>query len=219
MIRVDRRMERPEGQGMGTLVGVTIVVATFGDPSYREMAERVAIPSAEATECPVIPVHGDTIHGARNAGLAQVETEWIIYLDADDELEPGYVDAMLAGVADVRVPRVRYVTEGQPTPDPVMPKVVWPRHRHRHPACTQACLVDGNWIVIGALARTQLLRDVGGWRDYAWEDWDAWLRCHLAGATITPCPDAIYRANRRPGSRGDYTAAEALAGHRAVAAV
>jgi glycosyltransferase involved in cell wall biosynthesis len=197
---------------------VSIVVATFGDESYRELAERVAIPSAEATGCPVIPVHGDSIHGARNTGLAQVETPWVIYLDSDDQLEPGYVDAMLAGTGDVRPPRVRYVTPGQQPPAPVMPKVVnGPRHR-RHPACTQACLPDGNWIIIGALARTQLLRDIGGWRDLGWEDWDCWLRCHLAGATITPCPDAIYRANRRPNSRGGYTAAESLAHHRAVAA-
>jgi glycosyltransferase involved in cell wall biosynthesis len=196
---------------------VTIVVATFGDPSYQQMAETVAVPSARATGCPVVAVHGDSIHGARNAGLAAAETEWVIYLDSDDELEPGYVDAMLAGRGDVRVPRVRYVTEGEPVPDPRMPKVVGPRHR-RHVECTQSCLVDGNWIVIGAMARTQLLRDIGGWRDLGWEDWDLWLRCHLAGAVITPAPGAVYRANRRPGSRGGYTPAESLAHHRAVAA-
>jgi glycosyltransferase involved in cell wall biosynthesis len=197
---------------------VSIVVATFGDDSYRTMAEQVAIPSAEATGCPVIPVHGDTIHGARNTGLEQVLTEFVIHLDSDDQLEPGYVDAMLAGTGDVRVPRVRYVTPGQPEPAPVMPRVVNGRRHRRHPACTQACLVDGNWIVIGAMASTQLLRDIGGWRDYGWEDWDVFLRCHLAGAVILPCPDAIYRANRRANSRGGYTAAESLAHHRAVAA-
>jgi glycosyltransferase involved in cell wall biosynthesis len=198
------------------MADVSIVVATFGDPSYQEMAQRVAIPSAEVTGCPVIPVHGDTIHGARNAGLDQVETEWVIYLDADDELEPGYVPTMLAGTGDVRVPIVRYVTAGQPEPAPVMPRVVGLRHRGH--ACTQACLVDGNWIVIGAMARTQLLRDIGGWRDLGWEDWDCWLRCHLAGAVITPRPDAVYRANVRSGSRGKYSPAESLMHHRAVAA-
>jgi glycosyltransferase involved in cell wall biosynthesis len=195
---------------------VSIVVATFGDPRYRRMAETVAIPSARATGCPVIPVHGDTLHGARNEGLARVETPWVVHLDSDDELEPKYVAAMLAGAGDVRVPRVRYVTAGEPEPDPIMPKVVGPRHR-RHPACTQACLVDGNWVVVGAMYRTDLVRQVGGWRDFLWEDWDLTLRCHLARAVILPCPDAIYRAIRRSGSRGQYTPEEALAGHRAVA--
>jgi glycosyltransferase involved in cell wall biosynthesis len=195
-------------------VDVTICVATFGDQRWRHTAHDTAIRSAEAFGVPVVAVHGTTLHGARNACLDQAQTEFVIYVDGDDLLEPGYITAMAASSADVRAPRVRYVTDpGALTPAPVMPRVVG----HQH-VCTQACLPEGNWIVVGAQARTQLLRDVGGWRDFGWEDWDLWLRCHLAGARIEPVPDAIYRAHVHPGSRGRYTQAESLAHHRAVAA-
>jgi hypothetical protein len=55
---------------------------------------------------------------------------------------------------------------------------------------------DGNWLVIGCVARTDLLREVGGFRDFpVYEDWDLWLRCWLAGATFE-------RSRRRlPGAR------------------
>lgn len=193
--------------------GVTVCVATFGDPSWLDTAQRVAIPSATATGAPVVHRHADTIWDARNACLAEVTTPHVIYLDADDELEPGYLPAMCLATGDVRVPHVRYVVPRQPPPAPIMPRVAG----HRH-TCQPACLVHGNWIVIGAMASTEMIRDVGGWRAFGWEDWDLWLRCHLAGHTITVAPGAVYRAHVHPGSRGRYSRAESLRHHRAVAA-
>lgn len=204
-----------------TIDDVTIAVATFGDERWSETAGRVAVPSAVATGAWVIHCHSrcDSMHTARQACLDAVTTEWIINLDADDELEVGYLQAMMAASGDVRVPRVRYVTGQGRESAPVFPKVVWPEARHRrHRPCMGECLVDGNWVVIGAMARTQLLRDVGGWRDFAYEDWDMWLRCHLAGAGFEPVPGAVYRAHGRLTGRGlNGDAAAMLAAHRAVA--
>lgn len=195
------------------MAGVTICVATFGDTHWRDIAAEHALASAATFAVPVVHVHGDTLWDARNACLDQVTTGHVVYLDADDELEPGYLQAMAeAPDADVRVPYVRYVTTPTRVPNPVMPRVVG----HHH-ACTQACLPEGNWVVIGAQARTQLLRDVGGWRAYGWEDWDMWLRCHLAGARFTVATGAVYRAHVRPGSRGRYTPQESRSHHAAVA--
>lgn len=191
---------------------VTVVVATFGADQWRQIAAERAIPSAEALGVPVVAVHGDTLHDARNAGLSQVATEWVCHLDADDELEPGYFTAMTGGTADVRAPSVVYVVDGEPKP-PWMPRVAG--HLHR---CTAACLTDGNWLVVGSVARTELLRTVGGWRDFDWsEDWDLWLRCHLAGATFEGIRPAIYRAHARPDSRNrGADKATKLAAHRAI---
>ena len=87
---------------------------------------------------------------------------------------------------------------------------------HRHD-CTAECLPEGNWLVVGSLVRAQMVRDVGGWRDFTWsEDWDLWLRCWLAGATVEAIPDAIYRAYVRPNSRNRAPQhAERIAAHRA----
>lgn len=185
---------------------LTVCIGTFGSDEWVETAQR-AIHSAEP-QAPVIHVHGDTLHGARNAALAQVETEWVVHLDADDELEPGYVDAMSRGTADVRGPMARYVKGRQSR--------LWqPRVAgHRHD-CTADCLPDGNWLLIGAAVRTDLVRRAGGWNDFPWsEDWDTWIRCWKTGATFELIPDAIYRAHIRMDSRNrGATQAAKLAAH------
>lgn len=192
---------------------LTVVVATFGGHSWIDLAAERAIPSAAALDVPVIGIHDDTLHDARNQGLRMVDTEWVCFLDADDELEPGYLDAMGQGTADVRAPSVRYVSNGRRA-TPRMPRVAG----HTH-ACTAECLAFGNWLVIGAVAPTALVRKVGGFRDFPWsEDWDLWVRCWKAGATIEPIPDAVYRAHVRADSRNRAPAREAKhAAHQAIA--
>jgi glycosyltransferase involved in cell wall biosynthesis len=128
----------------------TVCVATYGDPSWVELAQR-AIASAEP-QAPVVHVHGDTLAGARNAALDLVETEWVVFLDADDELEPGYIDTLAAGTADLRAPAVRYV-RGRREREPYVPCVAGapprlrggvpdgrqlPRRRHVRPRAAAA---------------------------------------------------------------------------------
>lgn len=193
---------------------VTIAVGTYGDPSWQRLAERRAIPSGQAQGCRVVHAHADTLHHARNAALAQVTTPWVIHLDADDELEPGYVAGMATTTGDVRVPMVRYVQHRRPLARPRFPNVAG--HTHE---CTGPCLLYGNWIVVGAGARTDLVRGIGGWRDFTWsEDWDVWLRCYLTDATFGRAIQSVYRAHVRPGSRNRAgTGEQHLAVHRAIA--
>ena len=175
---------------------VSVVVATYGGPQWRTLAHQRAGPSAQALGVPVIYVHAGALAQARNAGLAEVKTERVVFLDADDELEPGYLDAMGAGVADIRGPAVRYV-QGLQAADPRVPNV--PGHNH---ACGGPCLLGGNWLVVGSLAPTALLRRVGGWGNKPiYEDFEMWLRCYKAGATFEAIPSAVYRAHVRTGSR------------------
>lgn len=190
---------------------VTILVATYGDPSWERLAQSRAVPSAEAFGVPVVHVHGDTLHGARNEALDRATTEWVVHLDADDELERGFIDRLARSDADLRVPAVRYVRNGY-EPSPIMPKVAG----HTH-ACDGECLEFGNWMVVGTAVRRNLVVDVGGWRDFPmYEDWDLWVRCWRAGASIEAVPSAVYRAhmrrdsrNRAPG-RGDRLAAHQM---------
>ncbi|OHV42190.1 hypothetical protein BBK14_11250 [Parafrankia soli] len=193
---------------------VTVAVGTFGAQSWADLARQRAIPSAQALGVPVVHHHADTLHDARNGALAQVDTEWVIHLDADDELEAGYVEAMATGTADVRAPAVRYVRGARALNSPTMPNV----SGHSH-ACEAACLEWGNWLVVGALVRTELVRQAGGWRDFPWsEDWDLWVRCWQAGGTFESIPAAIYRAHVRPKSRNRAVRGAArLEAHRAIA--
>jgi glycosyltransferase involved in cell wall biosynthesis len=191
-------------------VDVTVCIGTFGDPSWADLAQNRAVPSAQA---PVQHVHSDSLHDARNAAASLADTEFLCFLDADDELEPGYFDAMRTGTADVRAPAVRYVRSHNRQP-PYVPKVAG----HTH-LCDADCLTWGNWLVIGSLVRTELFWQAGGFRAFDWsEDWDLWVRCREVGATFEAIPRAVYRAHVRSDSRNRAPARETkLAAHRAIA--
>ncbi len=170
----------------------TIVIASYGDRHWLDLGTQRAAASAFAQDCPVIYVHGLTLHGARNAALAQVETEWVVFLDADDELEAGYLDAMATGTADLRAPAVRYMQPNGRAHRPYVPKVAG----HSHD-CTGECVASGagNWLVVGTMARAEQIREVGGWREWdCYEDFDLWMRMLLNGATVESIPSAVYRA-------------------------
>jgi GT2 family glycosyltransferase len=172
-------------------VDVTVIVGTFGDYRWSRLAYKRAIPSADAEGVPVVHVHGETLADARNRALELADTEWVCHLDADDELEPGYFAAMARAAGDLRAPVVRYVW-GHSAPPASLPPFPYDR----------GDLTDGNWLVIGTCVRAELVRKVGGWREWAfYEDWDLWQRCWLAGATIEAVPDAVYRAHARTSSR------------------
>lgn len=174
----------------------TICIGTFGGQVWIDLADSRAIPSAEAQGVPVIHQHAETLAKARNNALRQVDTEWAVFLDADDQLDQNFLNALSQGSADLRAPSVSYVRAGH-RGHPTMPRVAG----HRH-ACTGDCLTEGNWLVVGTAVRTELLREVGGWEEWPWsEDWALWLKCHLAGATVEAVPEAVYVAHWSRNSR------------------
>ena len=177
----------------------TICVATFGGTEWVDLANTRAIPSATATGATVLHHHGDTIHETRTALLEKVTTEFVVFLDADDELEPGYLEHMESSTADIMVPAVRFIWPGADIPQEAeIPQV----GGHRHD-CGGVCLTNGNWIVIGAVCRTAMAKAVG-WREWErYEDWDFWWRLWQAGATVERVPKSVYRAYVRLDSRNN----------------
>lgn len=194
---------------------VTVAVGTFGEQRWADLAYQRALPSAAQMGAPTVHVHHPTsLHQARNQALDRVDTEWVCFLDADDELEGGYFVHMGRAAADVRAPSVRYVAPGGFPYPAVMPKVFG--HTHR---CDAACIPHGNWLVIGSCVRAELVRKVGGFRDWEmFEDWDLWARCWLEGATFQAVDDAVYRAYIHPDSRNRRNRIAGPAVHRLIAA-
>lgn len=172
---------------------VTVVIGTFGEfkGKWQKYVQR-AWRSVEAqTVRPRVltHVHDGTLAMARNQGGLNATTEWVIFLDADDELDPLYVESMLAATGDVRRPATLGIYEDGRTDD-------YPVMIPRKP------LLDANFIVIGAMVRADMVRTVEGFDEYPMsEDWAFWIKCWLEGAVISDVPDAIYRVNVVPGSR------------------
>lgn len=162
---------------------VTITVATYGDSDWEAMGR------ATAAAHDALHVHADTLADARNRAVDLADSEWVIHLDADDELAPGYVDAMSHATGDLRAPRLKFVHDGGRVNEPF--------------DLTRRDIARTNPCAIGTAVRRADVLAVGGWRDWpAFEDFDLFRRLWLAGGRIEHV-DAIYMARRRHGSRND----------------
>lgn len=150
-------------------------------------------------------MHGETLADARNAGAQQAVSRWLCFVDADDELEPGYLEALTGRQwGDLRAPAVRYVTPGAPVPPPI---VLADRNIMRMNPC-----------VIGTLIPAGLFADAGGfWHEPAWEDWSLFRRCAMLGASIVHEPSAVYRAHVNSAGRNSTVKDPQLL-HRWIAA-
>lgn len=180
---------------------VTVCVATFGDSHWTDLAHDRALPSATRQGCPVVYRHGDTLAGARNAAIAAANTEWVVVLDADDELSDDYCRTLAEGTADIRSPRlVEVYPDGTELAVPLA---------HRD-------IEQLNPLPISSMARRDDIIAAGGFAPWpAWEDWALWLRMVRRGATYEHMDAAVLYAHVRDGSRNrDIPDPAAL--HRAI---
>lgn len=187
---------------MSSAENIAVVIASFGDHSWYERAAGALASASRQTLEPghVHHVHRDTLHEARNAGAEMTEAEWLIFLDADDELDVEYVESMAAFLeanddTDWLVqPATLGVVDGVEDDEAVV-----------IPAA--ANILERNWMVIGTLVRRSQFLRVGGFRDLpALEDWDLWIRCVRDGAELGVAPEAVYRVHVNAGSRNQDTA-------------
>lgn len=122
----------------------------------------------------------------RNRALAAVTTPWTAFLDDDDTLRPGHIGSLLKAAqetgADVVYPWFTVVSgwdplmefEGQPFNEKIMRE-------------------SQNFVPVTVLARTELVRSVGGFEDRnkstepgasPCDEWGLWLKLLDAGATF-----------------------------------
>ena len=177
------------------MIDCSIIVASYGATVWETLALTRAVPSTEgqgAREVLVRHDRGGNIATVRNELAAEATSDWLCFVDADDELAPGYLEAMttVAKPNALLTPRVSYVSRRGTAP---------PRFH------AEIDMRVANWIVIGTLVPRSLFRHVGGFADRpdfgAFEDWELWIRCLKAGATIIRVPDAVYVAHVERASR------------------
>lgn len=177
-------------------MSIGVVIGTFGDEEkWGSLVENRSRPSVVGQTLPpdeFIWCHDYTLAEARNRGAMMCATDVIIFLDADDELDQYYIQAMRAanGRGEIKKPSTLGVySDGSEDDHPVMIKA-------------KRTLQFANHIVIGAGCDFRMFRDVGGFRDLPiLEDWDLWRRMWYRGAKVVEVPNAIYRVHISEGSR------------------
>lgn len=177
---------------------VSIIIATYGEESWAELAQTRAAPSTEDQGALEVLVGHDpegTIAGVRNALAANAEGDWLCFLDADDELADNYLWEMHRAFlrekeADdvLLTPAVRKVRKGRPSPPTFYPEVPLER---------------ANWLIVGTLISRRLFMETGGFGEYphGFEDWALWYKAHRLGARVVRVPRAVYVQHVNPQSK------------------
>lgn len=175
---------------------VLVVIATFGSDDWKELgdAARERVFETQTVVPTVGRSHRNSLAEARNA-VADIaidtEMEWLVFLDADDELDPQFVEALgsYEGDADILQTSVRGFIDDDDSkrhwlePFPVL-------HPQKFP------LIRQNYLTIGSPIRTSMFEKVGGFDDWpVLEDWALWLKCQKAGAEFDTLPEAVYYIN------------------------
>jgi len=203
-----------------------VLVCTHGDDSWVDLARERALPSAAAAEPEeIVALHspdGGLAH-ARNCAASSARASHLIFLDADDELDPGYVDAMrtaLAMLAAAPMPGSPGQLDLHPTL--FVPRVqrVWPDGREDAPRFPNRQLpMDRlNHCVIGTAVPRLLFLSLGGFRADLpiYEDWALFLACLRAGAVMADVAAAVYRAHERDGGGRNANRRVAAATYEAI---
>jgi GT2 family glycosyltransferase len=127
----------------------------------------------------------------RNELAASAKGDWLLFLDADDELAPGYLDAMaqVGGENVLLTPSVRKVVKGLP--------------QNKTFFYPEVDLRYGNWLVVGTLVRREMFNRVGGFPEapHGFEDFGLWSKCYRLGARVVRVPQAVYIQHVNPQSK------------------
>jgi len=179
---------------------VDVVIPTI--PPRTELLAR-AVRSCEAQTLKpnkiitVLDEHWEGPSQMRNRGLEQVETEFVAFLDDDDELLPDHIQTCLSYAntfsADLVYPMF---TRADHQDSIFRVDGASPFGRPFDERLRRAIESENNFIPVTVLIRTEMLRAVGGfplrsseeWPHHANEDWGLWRKLLAAGAVFVHAP-------------------------------
>lgn len=189
--------------------GITVVVPVHLprfhstlDRALRSVWEQVLVPDAVVVS---VDRGHDGAATTRNRGLEMVATEWVAFLDSDDQLMPNHLSALAQRQretgADLVFPHFTVTGPGAFDPFAAYEGVPF----------DPGSLAVYNRIPVTVLVWTALLRDVGGFQplgppDNPCDDWGAWRALAAAGGVISHLNLRTWYWHWHPGNtsgRGD----------------
>lgn len=171
---------------------VTVMIPFWRERGSKTWLEECVTAFPTGTKYLVAENDGD-LAGAMNEALALVDTEWMMAFGHDDVPADDMLDKMFAVSEDA---------------DVIYPTMVLTDDRLRTIGMFNADVFCGNrlqtWNFVsgGFLARTETVRQAGGWRDLeTFEDWDLHVRMFRQGARFKACPQAEFLYRQHDSSR------------------
>jgi GT2 family glycosyltransferase/glycosyltransferase involved in cell wall biosynthesis len=167
-----------------------VVIVDDGSTSARTIEVLAALREAGHR---VIHQENAGLSAARNAGIAASTGEYILPLDADNRLLPGFVEEAIALLDSDPAAGIAYGDRrefGGRNADVAVPEFDLPQ------------MLWSNYIDACAVVRRQVWTTVGGYepslRD--WEDWDFWLSAAERGWRFVHLPRPTFEYRIRPDS-------------------
>jgi glycosyltransferase involved in cell wall biosynthesis len=175
-----------------TFQDIEIVVVDDGstDPATIAVLDRFERPKTRVLR---IPNSGPSF--ARNRGIEAGSGEFILPLDADDRIEPTYVEKAVQLLdRDDRMHIVYCKAEyfGSMSGPWELPPYSWPE------------MLWVNPIFVTAVFRRSIWEKAGGFSEESrdgWEDWEFWLKTTGAGAGVHCLPERLFWYRVSPSSR------------------
>ncbi|MCM1336232.1 MAG: glycosyltransferase family 2 protein [Candidatus Amulumruptor caecigallinarius] len=181
---IDRCFRSIFAQGVD---GLRVVAVDNGsaDGSRARLDELAAEGATAGVPMTVIDESKRGAAAARNAGIAQVFTPWVMHFDSDDYMLPGHVMRITAAIAAnpeadiIGFPSYEEDGRGRRVVRRFVPDMVAQLHH--------SVLSTEQYAV-----RTELLRAAGGWDESlrAWDDLELGVRLMLAANRVVALPGA-----------------------------
>lgn len=181
---------------------VGIALCSHGDSKWKEIGEEAYVSAAYADPDELYWRHeddSDNICDVRNRAAEKMGTEWIIFLDADDNLDSNYVKAMKnalesqGNIDAIYRPSLQGFYDNGDITDVTM--------------LGRTDMKKQNCAVIGSMHRRDRFLEVGGFDPTLpiLEDWDLWLKLMQSGSCIIDVHEAIYRNHIRSDGRNSQS--------------
>lgn len=167
-----------------TYPGWNLVVVDDGSTDKTAMLARSVVPQAT-----VLNGAKGGVSKARNTGLLYSDTEYVLFLDADDVLEPDALEQLRSGFdtcADAVASFgsfVKMLPDGSPYPGQTDPGFArYPTGDVLRPMLKQNFLANGGHVLV----RAEAARRIGGFDPSLRlsEDWEFWCRLALQGSFV-----------------------------------
>lgn len=133
------------------------------------------------------------LSSARNAGIAFSKGELILPLDADDSIQPTYVERLVAALDANPDVSIAYGAQQNFGADETF---------HRHDPYDFRRETIQNVIGVASMFKRAAWEAVGGYCEEldSYEDWDFWIGCGERGHHAIHVPEAVFNYRVRPNS-------------------